>query len=129
MPLPRRLTRFNRDVANKLTRPFARHLPGLGVLSHQGRRTGRIYETPMNVWRDGSRLVVALTYGDEVDWLRNARASRRSQMVTRGKTLVVGRPVDLASSEGMTAVPAPVRMALGVLGVTGFVAFPIIESA
>ena len=124
MPLPEELARFNKRFSNKLIRPLARVMPGLGVLHHRGRKTGTKYETPLNVFRDGQRLVVPLTYGEKVDWLRNARAAPRNEIVSRGELIDVGMPYPISTEAGMATVPAPVRMALSRLGVTGFVAFP-----
>lgn len=45
--LGRGMARFNRQVLNRLTRPLARHLPGFGVIIHRGRRTDRLYKTPL----------------------------------------------------------------------------------
>lgn len=126
MPLPKGLARFNRAVTNEITRPFARHLPGFGVLRHVGRNSGEVYETPLNVWRDGDRLVVALTYGRDVDWLKNARTSGAAEIVMGGEVITVGAPVSSTQAEGMSVMPAPVRITLTALGVTEFVAFPIL---
>ena len=124
MPLPEELARFNRRFSNKLMRPLARVMPGLGVLHHRGRNTGAEYETPFNVFLDGARIVVPLTYGDDVDWFQNARAASRSEIVTRGEVVEVGPPYRIDRDEGMSTVPAPFRLALRWLDVTGFVAFP-----
>ena len=45
--------------------------PGMGVITHRGRRSGRIYETPVNVFRRSDGYVVALTYRAGADWVRN----------------------------------------------------------
>ncbi len=126
MPLPKGLARFNRVVTNKIARPFARRLPGFGALRHIGRKSGEEYETPLNVWRDGARLVVALTYGQDVDWLKNARRSGSAEVVVGGEVIDVGAPVSLTQAEGMSVMPAPVRMMLSAIGVSEFVAFPIL---
>jgi deazaflavin-dependent oxidoreductase (nitroreductase family) len=125
MPLPETLARLNQRVTNRITRPFAARLPGFAVLHHTGRVTGESYPTPLNAWRKGTEVVVALTYGDEVDWLANARATPPSTMVMGGVSFRVGRPRDLGTESGMDAMPAFVRPLLRALGVTGFVAFPI----
>lgn len=122
------LARFNRVVTNRLAAPFAAHLPGFALLHHQGRVTGDRYSTPLNAWRRGQVIVVALTYGAGVDWLRNATARPPSIMVIRGAPTRVGRPRVLTTEEGMAAMPAPVRLVLRALGVTGFVAFPVAPS-
>jgi deazaflavin-dependent oxidoreductase (nitroreductase family) len=119
------LARVNRALANKITRPFAAVLPGFAVLHHTGRVTGEPYATPLNAWRRGDHVVVALTYGEDVDWLRNARATIGSTLVMGGKVVPVGKPEDLATRQGVASVPGFVRIALGALGVERFVAFPI----
>ena len=85
--LGRRMARFNRQVLNHLTRPLARHLPGFGVIIHRGRRTGRIYETPVNVFHHADQYVVALTYGARADWVRNVLAAGTCELVTQGRRL------------------------------------------
>lgn len=76
------MARFNRQVLNHLTRPLARRLPGFGVIIHRGRRSGRIYETPVNVFRRSDGYVVALTYGAGADWVRNVRAAGVCDLIT-----------------------------------------------
>jgi deazaflavin-dependent oxidoreductase (nitroreductase family) len=125
MPLPGGLARFNKSFTNRLLGPFASITPGFGVLRHPGRNSGTRYETPLNVFRDDTRLIVALTYGEDVDWLKNARSSAGAEIVSRGEVIAVGPPHDVATEEGMAAVPPPVRVILEALGVTGFVAFPL----
>ncbi len=128
MPLPERLARFNRMVTNPLTRPFAARLPWFCVIRHRGRRTGTIYETPVNGWHSRGRVVVPLTYGSDVDWLRNALASGNCEIVMNGSTHLAGRPEPIPSDEGMDLMPGVVKVALAALGVTEFVAFPLLES-
>jgi hypothetical protein len=50
---------FNRRVTNRLTRPPARRLPGFGVVVHRGRKSGREYQTPVNVFETSGGYVVA----------------------------------------------------------------------
>ena len=42
---------FNLAVTNRITSRFAARLPGFGILTHVGRKSGRIYRTPVNVFR------------------------------------------------------------------------------
>jgi len=126
MPLPEGLARFNRSVTNRITKPAARRLGGFGVLRHTGRRSGNEYETPLNVWRHGSEMVVALTYGSDVDWLKNAREAEASILVMGGKEVRVGRPRSIAEGEGLDRVPKTVGRILGVLDIDEFVVFPVL---
>jgi hypothetical protein len=58
MPIPRRMRQVNRALLNKATRPVSRWLPGMGVVVHRGRRSGRQYQTPVNVFpRPGGREI------------------------------------------------------------------------
>jgi hypothetical protein len=45
---------FNSRVTNRVTRPLVCWLPGFGVVEHAGRRLGRRYRTPVNVFRAGA---------------------------------------------------------------------------
>lgn len=127
MPLPEGLARFNKKFSNRLLLPLARVMPGFGVLHHRGRKTGTRYATPLNVFRDEGRFIVALTYGADVDWLKNARSSTGVEILTRGEVAALEPPLDLSTEEGMAAMPVPVRLILEALDVTGFVAFPVAD--
>lgn len=126
MPLPENLARFNRVATNRVTTPLARRLPGFAVLYHTGRRTGASYETPLNAWREDDRIVVALTYGEDVDWLKNARASGRSVVVMRDEEIEVGRPGVVWDHPDMEVVPGLVRRVLQIIDVDRFAVFPVL---
>ena len=50
-------------------------MPGLGVIVHRGRRSGRRHQTPVSVVSSGNGYVIALTYGPETDWVKNVAAA------------------------------------------------------
>ena len=77
MPLPRQLGRINRRVTNPILWPIVARLPrsGFGRVVHVGRRTGRVYRTPMLGFRHGDGLVFALTYGQRTQWVQNVIAA------------------------------------------------------
>ena len=108
-------------VTNNALRPLASRLPGFGVVHHRGRRTGTRYSTPVNVFVDGHRYVIALTYGSRTDWLRNLMAAGGCWMEYRGHLIRLSSPRMLTTADGMAAMPAPVRMILGAVAVTEFV--------
>ena len=115
MPLPRSIARFNRRVTNRLLGPLASYLPGFGVVVHTGRKTGRLYRTPVNVFQRPGGYVIALTYGPESDWVRNVLASGGCRLETRGRMLRLTQP-RVFHDERRRAVPAPLRLIGGVLG-------------
>ena len=90
MPIPRTVGRWNKVGLNRVTRRIAPWLPGFGVVVHRGRRSGRRYRTPVNVFptQDGYRF--ALTYGPDTDWVRNVLAAGGCELETRGRVVRLG---------------------------------------
>ena len=121
MPLPPAVARFNRVVTNRLTGALATRLPGFGVVVHTGRKSHRRYRTPVNVFPRAGGYVIALTYGAGADWVRNVLASGGCTLETRRRTVPLTRP-RLVHDAARRAVPAPVRLILGVLHVDEFLA-------
>lgn len=119
MPLSRRVARFNVRATNKVTRPFAGWLPGFAVIRHVGRRSGRTYETPVNLFHHGDRYVVALTYGADSEWVKNVLAAGGCTVRTRGKLVEVTDP-EVFRDADRRAVPVPPRWVLGAIDVTEF---------
>jgi deazaflavin-dependent oxidoreductase (nitroreductase family) len=121
MPLPQSLARFNARVTNKVTGPFAGRLPGFAVVRHVGRRSGRAYETPVNLFRDrdGDRFVVALTYGSGSQWVRNVLAAGGCTLRVRGADVEVTDPVVFTEPE-RRAARVPARWILGAVGADEF---------
>jgi deazaflavin-dependent oxidoreductase (nitroreductase family) len=93
MPIPDRMRHVNKVALNKVTRPLFRWLPGMGVVVHRGRKSGKVYRTPVNVFpRPGGRYVVALTYGADTDWVKNVLAAGGCELLTRGTHLELDTP-------------------------------------
>lgn len=103
---------FTARVINPLTRRFAGWLPGFAILSHTGRRSGRPYQTPINVFRRGDHYLFALTYGSNVDWVKNVVAAGGCEMRTRGRTIRLVEPVVIVDPE-LRDMPWPLGTLLG----------------
>jgi len=71
MPLSKNLARFNKRVTNRVTGLFAGWAPGFAILTHRGRRSGREYRIPINVFRVPDHYRFAHTYGSDTDWVYN----------------------------------------------------------
>ncbi len=118
MPMPRPITRFNRAFLNPLLGPAARRLPGFGIVVHRGRKSGRIYRTPVNIFRQPNGYVIALTYGVG-DWVRNILAAGECTLVTRGRSYHMTEP-RLVHDEQRRDVPAFLRFVGAVGNVSDF---------
>lgn len=119
MAIPKAVARFNNHVTNRVSRPLARHLPGFAVVTHVGRRSGRTYHTPVNMFRDGERYVFALTYGADSQWVKNVMAAGSCEVRARGRTVRLCEPRIFTDPE-RRLVPGPVRVVLQMLDVSDF---------
>ena len=119
MPLPTFIARLNRVGLNRLTRHIVTFFPGFGVVEHRGRRSGRIFRTPVNIFRAPGGYRIALTYGADAEWVRNVLASGGATLHTRWRRIEVDGPW-LEHDESRRAMPVVVRQLLGLLGVTDF---------
>ena len=103
-------TRF----VNPVTRLFAGRVPGFGVLTYQGRKSGKMYSTPVNVFRRGDDYIFVLTYGSDTDWVKNVLAAGGCQIMTRGRNVQLIQPIVIVDPT-RSLVPAPIRF-IGRLG-------------
>jgi deazaflavin-dependent oxidoreductase (nitroreductase family) len=124
MPIPKWVAGMNRFVTNPVARMVAGWAPGFAIVRHRGRKSGRAYSTPVNIFEIGGRergFVIALTYGAEVDWLKNVMAAGGCTVRYRRREIDLADPVFIDLSEGMELMPALVRRILTLANVTEFV--------
>jgi deazaflavin-dependent oxidoreductase (nitroreductase family) len=85
---------------NPLTRRLARSSFGpFSLIRHIGRRSGKLYETPIVVAPVKDGFVIELTYGPDVDWHKNVVAAGGCRLVWHGQEYVIDtiEPVDTAT--------------------------------
>ena len=104
---------------NPITKRFAGRLPGFGILVYRGRTSGRPYRTPINVFRHGDEMVFALTYGPDVQWVKNVQAAGVCTIRSRERDITLVDPV-LFADPGRRSVPLLVRWFLARIGVAWF---------
>lgn len=113
MHLPRALAAFNRRVTNPIQRRWAGRIPWHAIVEHTGRRSGRVYRTPVLCFarRDGARGFVFLVgYGLQSDWVRNLVAADGGRVVHRGRTYDVGEVRVVRAPRGRALLPLPMRL-------------------
>lgn len=120
MPVPRAFRRVAAFL-NPAVRPLARRMPPLATLRHQGRKSGRTYETPVMAFPTGSGWLIALAYGADVQWLRNVEHTGRATLSRRGERYQVTsiRRVDAAA--GSSLLPPWARAVMGTANVSDYV--------
>jgi deazaflavin-dependent oxidoreductase (nitroreductase family) len=127
-----RMWRF-RHVAkryvNPVTRPLARRLPAFGLLTYQGRKTGRTYQTPINVFRRGDAYFFFLTYGSDVEWVKNILSTGRCSLETRGQVVELVEPELITDPELRPAPPVVRFVERRIAGVTNYLRMRAAPSA
>ena len=110
---------FNLAVTNRITSRFANRLPGFGILTHVGRKSGRVYRTPVNVFRAPEGFLIALTYGRDSEWVKNVLSAGGCQLETRRLVYQLSAPT-IVHDPTRRRFPLPVRMILGIIGANDF---------
>ena len=96
---------------------MATRLPYFGVVLHPGRVSGRLHRTPVTTFPRGDGFVIALTYGRDVDWVKNVLASGMCGLVHRRRAVGLVGPRITPLSEHGGAIPGLIRAILRALGV------------
>jgi deazaflavin-dependent oxidoreductase (nitroreductase family) len=110
---------FTTRFVNPLSRRVVGHLPWFGLVIVPGRRSGQIRRVPMNVFRRGDDYVMALTYGRDVDWVKNVLAAQGCRLKTLGRTVELRDP-ELIHDPSRRLVPLVISVFLGLLDVNDF---------
>jgi deazaflavin-dependent oxidoreductase (nitroreductase family) len=109
------LAKINIVITNRITRLFAGWLPGFGILAHVGRKSGKVYRTPVNVFRASNGFIIALTYSSQSEWVKNVLAAGGCELQTRGKKYQLAAP-KVVRDPTRRRFPIPVRLVLRIVG-------------
>jgi deazaflavin-dependent oxidoreductase (nitroreductase family) len=111
----RRLAKINIAFTNRITGLFAGWLPGFGILTHVGRKSGKVYRTPVNVFRASNGFIIALTYSSESEWVKNVLAAGSCELQTLGRKYQLVAP-NVVLDTTRRRFPVPVRVILRLVG-------------
>jgi deazaflavin-dependent oxidoreductase (nitroreductase family) len=128
VPIPRIVGKWNKAGLNKVTRRIAPWMPGLGVVVHHGRRSGRVYQTPVSVFAVQDGYVLALTYGPGTDWVKNVLAAGGCELRTRGRLIRLTAP-RLYHDETRRGIRPVERQVLRVIRVADFLSLTTAPAA
>ena len=101
MRVPRAVAKFNRRITNPLAVRFGGWAPLNGTLEHVGRKSGKTYQTPLNIFETADGFVVPIGYGLQSHWVQNALAGGPLTVHKAGRTIPVvdARIVSKADAE------------------------------
>ena len=120
---------------SRLTRPAMLPLAGkrwnpiFAVVEHRGRKTGRVYGTPVAARRSGDGFIIALAFGAQVDWYRNLVAAGGGTIRWRGDMYSVAAPERVDAATVLPTFDPVQRRLLRIAGIDGYVQVRDVESS
>ena len=106
----RAVRRFNRRFMNpRQMRTAGRPGAYAGVIRHVGRRSGRVYETPVGPFATDDGFVIALPYGTSSDWVKNVLAAGSATLITEGQAYEVDQPEIVPLGDVVDVLPSKER--------------------
>lgn len=104
---------LNRYVARVAGRRF---VPMWSLLRHRGRKSGRAYATPITARRVSGGFALAMSFGQQADWVRNVLESEAS-IRWRGREYPLARGEVLDVSAENAALGAAEQAFLRTVGI------------
>src|SRR5580693_4087372 len=86
-----------------------RLVPGMGIVIHVGRRSRTVYRTPVLVFRTKDGYRIALTYGRDAEWVKNALAHGAVRLISMRRAHELSDPEIVTDPHGQH-MPGPVRL-------------------
>jgi deazaflavin-dependent oxidoreductase (nitroreductase family) len=96
-------------------------LPPFAIVNHRGRSSGRGYRTPVMAFPTDERFVFALTYGRDVDWVKNLFASDGGSRGYKSEEIDVHNVRHVKIDDIEDVIPLWVRLPLGIISVKHYV--------
>jgi len=120
---------LNKHVTNKLLIHLAGKKFGhFAILTHTGRKTGKVYKTPIIAEPIENGFMIALTYGKKVDWLANVLAKGSCSLYWKEKEYRLSRPEIIDPETGLKAFPSTLSKMLRKAGVEFFLRLSILRT-
>jgi deazaflavin-dependent oxidoreductase (nitroreductase family) len=112
---------FNKHVTNRiLIHISGKKFGHFAILSHIGRKSGKLYRTPIIAEPIENGYVIALTYGKKVDWYANVKAKGSCTLHWKENDYQLINPEFIDKEIGLMAFPAIVQSALKIVGIEYF---------
>jgi len=113
--------RMNRSVTNpRVMRTAGTSQTATAVIQHVGRRSGRTYETPIDIIETATGVLIALPYGDRADWTRNVLTTGAATVLMQGERVDVDRPTIVATADVAALIPRRTMRMLRLFGVNQY---------
>lgn len=116
-----RIRIMNKHGINKLTiKGAGRTGSPFSILYHTGRKSGTQYAIPIILEPKDNGFVIALTYGREVDWLKNILHAGVCKIRYKNQDYILEKPVFISQTEALQAFSWFPRRILPVMRINDF---------
>ena len=113
-----RIRHINKIFTNKLMIHISGKKFGhFVILSHVGRKSGKLYRIPIIAEPSMNGFVIALTYGRKVDWVENILVKGSCSMLWKNHEYSLFNPEFIDKEVGLLAFPALFRIGLRKMGI------------
>ena len=110
MKFPVWLENFQIKYINPVAVPLARVMPGITVISHRGRTSGRALQTAVTAYRKGSTVAIMLAHG-KTNWVKNILAAGEADIRLGRRDVHLVNPRIVAAGTDDPALPLMARLA------------------
>lgn len=110
MKFPVWLENFQIKYINPVAVPIARFMPGITVIKHRGRKSGRQFETAVSAYRKGDTVAIMLAHG-KTNWVKNILAAGEADIRLGRRDLHLVNPRIVPAGTDDATLPRMARTA------------------
>lgn len=110
MRFPPWFENFQIKYINPIAVPIARFTPGITVIRHRGRKSGRQLETAVSAYRKGDTVAIMLAHG-KTNWVKNVLAAGEAEVLMGGRYVHLVNPRIVEAGTNDPALPRLARLA------------------
>ena len=110
MKFPVWFENFQIKYINPVAVPIARFMPGITVIRHRGRKSGRRFETAVSAYRKGDTVAIMLAHG-KTNWVKNVLAAGKADIRLGGRDVHLVNPRIVEAGTDDRSLPLMARLA------------------
>ena len=94
---------------NPVAVPITRFTPGITVIKHRGRKSGKDYTSAISAYRKGSTVAIGLLHG-KTNWVKNILAAGEADLTLGGRDVHLVNPRIVAAGTDDPSLPPMMRI-------------------
>jgi deazaflavin-dependent oxidoreductase (nitroreductase family) len=92
-------------------------IPIWAVVRHRGRKSGKLYSTPVAIRPTSDGFILPLPWGEGTDWCRNLRAAGGGVIRWGGAEIEISDPTVIDAADAMPFFDAYMRPIMKLIGI------------